>query len=388
MLGKTFFKQGVARGLGHDRGRGRAAPRLARPQGGRSSLQADPRSPERGQYGFLQDLVRKVAYDTLSKKERKAKHLAAAASSRRAGPARRTRSSRWSPPTTSAPTRPRPTPTDAEEIRGEGARRSSRAGERAASLAAPAEAQRYFEQALGLADEPLERAELLERAGYARAAGAATGAGRARSWRRIEHFESAGWRTRRRASRRARRGRCGARRVARGGRRAMEGAFDVLRQDEPDADLGDARRRARPAPLLQGRDELAASGSSWRSRSPRRSGCPRCFAGAQHEGIVATARGGRKRVALLQARPRGRARERPLDRRAPRLQQPRGAAYGRDRHAEALELHGAALELAARVGTRWGACIREAMPYPLFMVGRWDEALERAGEHRLGPTAS
>src|SRR5947208_6313369 len=42
-------------------------------------IQADPRSPERGQYGFLQDLVKKVAYDTLSKRERKAKHLAAAA---------------------------------------------------------------------------------------------------------------------------------------------------------------------------------------------------------------------------------------------------------------------------------------------------------------------
>src|SRR5439155_7825666 len=42
-------------------------------------VQVDPRSPERGQYGFLQDLVRRVAYDTLSKKERKSRHLGAAA---------------------------------------------------------------------------------------------------------------------------------------------------------------------------------------------------------------------------------------------------------------------------------------------------------------------
>ena len=35
------------------------------------SLQADPRSPEHGQYGFLQDLVRQVAYETLSRHERK-----------------------------------------------------------------------------------------------------------------------------------------------------------------------------------------------------------------------------------------------------------------------------------------------------------------------------
>ena len=42
-------------------------------------VQADPRSPEHGQYGFLQDLVRHVAYETLSKRERRARHLAAAA---------------------------------------------------------------------------------------------------------------------------------------------------------------------------------------------------------------------------------------------------------------------------------------------------------------------
>src|SRR5207249_762946 len=42
------------------------------------SYQTDPRSLERGQYGFLQDLVRRVAYETLSKRERKARHLAVA----------------------------------------------------------------------------------------------------------------------------------------------------------------------------------------------------------------------------------------------------------------------------------------------------------------------
>ena len=42
-------------------------------------VQADPRSPERGQYGFLQDLVRRVAYETLARRDRKARHLGAAA---------------------------------------------------------------------------------------------------------------------------------------------------------------------------------------------------------------------------------------------------------------------------------------------------------------------
>ena len=38
----------------------------------------DPRSPERGQYRFVQAVVRDVAYETLSKPDRRAKHLAAA----------------------------------------------------------------------------------------------------------------------------------------------------------------------------------------------------------------------------------------------------------------------------------------------------------------------
>ena len=41
-------------------------------------LDSDPRSPERGQYGFIQALVQRVAYETLSRRDRKAKHLAAA----------------------------------------------------------------------------------------------------------------------------------------------------------------------------------------------------------------------------------------------------------------------------------------------------------------------
>jgi class 3 adenylate cyclase/tetratricopeptide (TPR) repeat protein len=41
-------------------------------------LDTDPRSPERGQYGFTQALIREVAYATLAKRDRRAKHLAAA----------------------------------------------------------------------------------------------------------------------------------------------------------------------------------------------------------------------------------------------------------------------------------------------------------------------
>ena len=42
------------------------------------AVQADPSSPERGQYAFVQSLIREVAYGTLGRRERRARHLAAA----------------------------------------------------------------------------------------------------------------------------------------------------------------------------------------------------------------------------------------------------------------------------------------------------------------------
>ena len=42
------------------------------------TLEADQRSPERGQYAFVQALIREVAYNTLSRADRKVRHLAAA----------------------------------------------------------------------------------------------------------------------------------------------------------------------------------------------------------------------------------------------------------------------------------------------------------------------
>jgi class 3 adenylate cyclase/tetratricopeptide (TPR) repeat protein len=40
--------------------------------------EVDPRSPERGQYAFVQALIREVAYGTLAKRDRRSRHLAAA----------------------------------------------------------------------------------------------------------------------------------------------------------------------------------------------------------------------------------------------------------------------------------------------------------------------
>ena len=54
---------------------------------------------------------------------------------------------------------------DAAEIKSKAQAMLVRAGERAESLAAAAEARRYYEQAAALTEEQSERAELLDRAG-------------------------------------------------------------------------------------------------------------------------------------------------------------------------------------------------------------------------------
>jgi class 3 adenylate cyclase/tetratricopeptide (TPR) repeat protein len=127
------------------------------------SLHQDPRSPEHGQYGFLQDLVRRVAYETLARKDRKARHLAAAdhltvtlGESEGAEVVAAHLLSAYEAS---------PGAGDAEQLKARAARTLTRAGERAAGLAAAAEAQRYFEQAAALTDDARGQAELIDQAG-------------------------------------------------------------------------------------------------------------------------------------------------------------------------------------------------------------------------------
>ncbi len=128
------------------------------------SVVADPRSPERGQFGFLQDLVRTVAYDTLPKRERKTKHLAVAAYFEGARYQEEEMAEVLASHYLDAYTEV-PEADDAPAIKEQARLMLVRAGERAASLAANEEALRHFEHALDLADEALDRAELSERAG-------------------------------------------------------------------------------------------------------------------------------------------------------------------------------------------------------------------------------
>jgi class 3 adenylate cyclase/tetratricopeptide (TPR) repeat protein len=164
VLGKTFTPQGLAAVSGHDENE--LQPILSSLVAKEVlSVQADPRSPERGQYGFLQDLVRTVAYETLAKRERRAKHLAVASYLARtwvidAEEIVEVLASHYLEAWRLDPDAP-----DAEEIKGKAREMLVRSAERAAALAAAEEAQSAFERAAELSESELERAGLTERAG-------------------------------------------------------------------------------------------------------------------------------------------------------------------------------------------------------------------------------
>ena len=164
VLGKTFTERGLA-ALGGVEGAevGAILTGLVRKEV--LSLQTDPRSPEHGQYGFLQDLVRHVAYETLSRRERRARHLAAAAyldESLGDDEVAEVIAAHYVAAYEAAPDAE-----DALEIRAKASDALTRAGERARALAASAEEMRYLRRAAELTEDPGGRGMLLDRAGQA-----------------------------------------------------------------------------------------------------------------------------------------------------------------------------------------------------------------------------
>jgi class 3 adenylate cyclase/tetratricopeptide (TPR) repeat protein len=131
----------------------------------------DPRSPERGQYSFLQALLRTIANGTLSRRDRKARHLAAARHLESVWGAESPEIAEVLASHYLAAVAAEPDAADAPAIRASARDTLVEAGGRAASLALGAEARRYFEQAAELTEDPVERASLFEQAG--RAAGLA-----------------------------------------------------------------------------------------------------------------------------------------------------------------------------------------------------------------------
>jgi len=127
-------------------------------------LRADPRSPDRGQYGFVQSLIREVAYNTLARPDRKGRHLAAARHFE-------------SLPTDElagalaghylAAHANAPAGAEADALAAQARIALRRAAERASALASHEQAVRFLRQALSVTTDEADRAELQQRAGDA-----------------------------------------------------------------------------------------------------------------------------------------------------------------------------------------------------------------------------
>jgi predicted ATPase/class 3 adenylate cyclase len=256
VLGKTFAPRGLAAlsGMSEDAIQPLLASLVRKEV---LVLESDPRSPERGQYGFLQALVQRVAYETLSRHDRKAKHLRAA---------EYLASEAGIEPDEIAEViaahyldafRADESAADAEAIESSAREWLVRAGERAAALAATQDARRAFDQAASLAHGPLERAALVERAGVLAADGAEEEVALERLGEARQLFEAEG-RTH------------DAARAAAGMSRALwnlgrideaiallEPAFAVLSADEPDADVAALAAESARVHHFRGDDETA-----------------------------------------------------------------------------------------------------------------------------------
>ena len=132
------------------------------------TIETDPRSPERGQYAFVQALIREVAYNALAKRDRKSRHLAAArffesldtdeiAGGLAGHYLAAYRNSAEGP--------------EADAVAAQARIALKAAAQRAIALGSHDQALTFLDQALAVTTNPAETADLLERAGDA--AGAA-----------------------------------------------------------------------------------------------------------------------------------------------------------------------------------------------------------------------
>ena len=198
-------------------------------------VQHDPLSPERGHLSFVQDLIRRVAYETLSLQERKRRHLAVAAhfyGSHADDEVAAVLAAHYL-----AAYRAGPNDSDGTELKTKAQDALAHAGDRAMSLAAAGEASRYYAQAAELADEPRQRAASLVRAGQTAAQDGQIERAHAVYAEAIALLEAIGDRplTARAEARRADLLRIEGR-VAEA-LTAMQAAYDALAGDEPDADF-------------------------------------------------------------------------------------------------------------------------------------------------------
>ena len=156
------------------------------------SLEADPRSPERGQYSFVQALIREVAYNTLAKRDRKSRHLAAARYYESLGNEEIAGALAGHYLAAHANASEGP---EAEALAVQARLALRGAAERAASLGSHDQARAFLAQALSVTSDPLEQADLLERSGLAAAATNQLGEAERAYRAAIERWEAAGERS-------------------------------------------------------------------------------------------------------------------------------------------------------------------------------------------------
>ncbi len=376
VLGKTFSRDTLAALSGLDRAELEALlASLVRKEV--LGVQADPRSPEHGQYGFLQDLVRHVAYGTLSRHDRRSKHLAAAAELESAFAGEQDEvievvASHYVDAYEAVPDAE-----DAAEIKQKAREMLVRAGERAASLAAAGEARRYFEQACALAEEPLERAAILARAGVMANRTGDPDESRALFEESISLFEAEG--DTHAAARVS--GQYGQLLgfVHRDEALAwMERAFEVISSDPPDEDLALLAAALSRAYWFRGDLERAAERAELALDIAEAQAYPAALAIAlRSKGAVAFSRGHVEESGALMLHALKVALEHDLlDQAATTYFILSDREFRWDRYREALAYLEEALKVSRKVGSRPSELADLAeMTYPLYMLGRWDEAL-------------
>jgi class 3 adenylate cyclase/tetratricopeptide (TPR) repeat protein len=342
-------------------------------------LQADPRSPERGQYGFLQALVQKVAYETLSRKERKGLHLAVAEYLDTTWGSEDEEivevvASHFVDAYVNDPDGP-----DAADIKTKACNKLVGAGERAESLAASAEAQRYYEKAAELAEDPILRARLLAKAGEMGEAAGASHRAEDLLLRAIELFEEHDLVTEAaRASGRLAMVVWSMGRIDEALER-VEGSFEVLAKQEPDEVF--ALLAAELATLLYfrgGELDEAAERIELALRLSEELWLPHVLSRALNTKSLLLLRRGRRGEgqALLEYAVKLAVENDLIDPALLGYLNLTSILGNRDRADEALECAERGLALARRVGNHyweWGLLANKG--YPLFRRGDWDEAV-------------
>jgi class 3 adenylate cyclase/tetratricopeptide (TPR) repeat protein len=153
------------------------------------TIETDPRAPTRGQHAFVQGLVREVAYSTLSRRERRARHLTAAryfetlVDEELAGAV----ATHFVAAYRAAPDGP-----EGEAIGNQARIALVATADRAERLGALTQAMDALRQAADVSREPTERARILERLGWVATEASRVDQGAAALDEAIELFEDAG----------------------------------------------------------------------------------------------------------------------------------------------------------------------------------------------------